>query len=411
MLCRRAWHRLGPLLRTTYTSRKSQGRHASFGVPGGSTNLTYYVLCGGSLTAAMVYAYKTITADSESFEDGHTSMSSKRKTLLAPEAITAAAERVSVEEVVTAAEVNAESVSAPAVSENAVTAGEQTAALMAEVAADIEAVGETPPLTAAVATDVAAVEETPAEDATTESAGMVPDLLTSVKMLVGPPVEIAAASVGEASMMTTVQQITSDGMGLDSTVEIQGPGVPDSSPEVVAEEVSEATAFVVNVEELKSTEVSSGSTEEAPVASEATEEEESAPASAEEDKLLVEVERLVAATEESTSAEEVSAEVLNAADEAVWSDHTLDVETTVEEAADEASAEGPDKVASVKEAGSTLESTEAVDCHCCPPPPGVEVVPPAVHEREVHVHLLSEGAEDSADDSQDETTCTVSERV
>lgn len=30
-------------------------RHMAFGVPGGSTNMTYFVLCGGGLTAAVVY--------------------------------------------------------------------------------------------------------------------------------------------------------------------------------------------------------------------------------------------------------------------------------------------------------------------------------------------------------------------
>lgn len=30
-------------------------RHMAFGVPGGSSNMTYFVLCGGGLTAAVVY--------------------------------------------------------------------------------------------------------------------------------------------------------------------------------------------------------------------------------------------------------------------------------------------------------------------------------------------------------------------
>lgn len=30
-------------------------RHMAFGVPGGSTNMAYFVLCGGGLTAAVVY--------------------------------------------------------------------------------------------------------------------------------------------------------------------------------------------------------------------------------------------------------------------------------------------------------------------------------------------------------------------
>ncbi|TNM85395.1 hypothetical protein fugu_007666 [Takifugu bimaculatus] len=38
------------------------------GLPGGSFNTTYFVLCGGGLTAALVYAYKTINSDTERYE-------------------------------------------------------------------------------------------------------------------------------------------------------------------------------------------------------------------------------------------------------------------------------------------------------------------------------------------------------
>lgn len=36
-------------------------RHMAFGIPGGSTNMTYFVLCGGGLTAAVVYVSITVS--------------------------------------------------------------------------------------------------------------------------------------------------------------------------------------------------------------------------------------------------------------------------------------------------------------------------------------------------------------
>ncbi|MEQ2200974.1 hypothetical protein XENOCAPTIV_005689 [Xenoophorus captivus] len=50
--------------------------------PGGSSNLAYVVLCGGGLTAAVVYAYKTVNGDTERYEDRLANMSSKEKEII-----------------------------------------------------------------------------------------------------------------------------------------------------------------------------------------------------------------------------------------------------------------------------------------------------------------------------------------
>ncbi|KAG5848095.1 hypothetical protein ANANG_G00094760 [Anguilla anguilla] len=64
-LCRTAWQRLGPLARKTVTPLSKNVvpvRSMSFGIPGGSgQNIVYYIIGGGSLTAAAVYAYRTIS--------------------------------------------------------------------------------------------------------------------------------------------------------------------------------------------------------------------------------------------------------------------------------------------------------------------------------------------------------------
>ncbi|MED6236582.1 hypothetical protein ATANTOWER_011299 [Ataeniobius toweri] len=81
MFFRRAWQRVGPLARwliKPISKTTAPVRHMAFG-PGGSSNLAYVVLCGGGLTAAVVYAYKTVNGDTERYEDRLANMSSKEK--------------------------------------------------------------------------------------------------------------------------------------------------------------------------------------------------------------------------------------------------------------------------------------------------------------------------------------------
>nr|XP_046259380.1 brain acid soluble protein 1-like [Scatophagus argus] len=80
------------------------------------------------------------------------------------------------------------------------------------------------------------------------SSESIPDLLTAVKILAGSTVEIAAASVGETSLVKAVQKVEEDGKGLDFTLEVVEPEILEAT----TEEVTEDTAVVMNKEQLKS---------------------------------------------------------------------------------------------------------------------------------------------------------------
>ncbi|XP_052433356.1 protein MGARP-like [Carassius gibelio] len=72
MFCRVAWQRLAPLARKTLTPFSNAVipmRQMSFGLPVSGTNIAYMVLGGSSLTAALVYAYKTINSDSARYNE------------------------------------------------------------------------------------------------------------------------------------------------------------------------------------------------------------------------------------------------------------------------------------------------------------------------------------------------------
>eukprot|EP00066_Takifugu_rubripes_P021449 XP_011610715.1 PREDICTED: uncharacterized protein LOC101068179 isoform X10 [Takifugu rubripes] len=200
MFCRRAWQRVAPLTRRTFepaTRNAVPARKMSFGVPGGSFNTTYFVLCGGGLTAALVYAYKTINSDTERYENRLASMGSTAKAAPAAEVTEVIGESVSAptgEAEVT--EVIGESVSAPAgeaevtevIGESEETRAEPEAAVevVSEEAAN-EACGEAaaaaaaeepaPPVAAEAGPESTAVPgeavamETPAETQTAERAG------------------------------------------------------------------------------------------------------------------------------------------------------------------------------------------------------------------------------------------------
>ncbi|XP_041789499.1 fibrous sheath CABYR-binding protein isoform X4 [Chelmon rostratus] len=462
MFCRRAWQRLGPLARRAFNPASRNAapvRHMAFGVPGGSSNTAYLVLCGGGLTAAAVYAYKTVNGDSERHEDRLASMGSTEKApeamapeatatatatataaapeltvaapeeVEAPEAAAAAAESTTVEEVAPAAEVVAESVPAPAepVAETAAepvaeAASEEAAVasevVVAETAAEpaveeeaappvaVEAVPEAAPVTV----EVAAMEDTPAEAPVAESAESMPDLLTAVKILAGSTVEIAAASVGETSLVKAVRKVEEDGKVLDATLEVAEPEVLEATAEVVGEEA----AVVVNMEELKSTEAGADAEDadvpaaeeetSAPVAAAAEEEEEeaalpeepttSAPTAEEGGEVEAENQALApAAAPEAVSSAEASPEDAAPAEEAtpdeeapIAAETAPAAEASVEEeAAAEAAAEETVEAAAVVDtiqlaaaSGSELEVHEAKHCHSCHSAPSAaeEVAPP-----------------------------------
>ncbi|XP_026216145.1 testis-specific gene A8 protein isoform X2 [Anabas testudineus] len=183
MFCRRAWQRVGPLARRSLKPpcRNAPVRLMSFGVPGGSTNMTYFLLCGGGLTAAVVYAYKTVNSDSERYEDRLANMGTTTK------AAAPAAESTPVEEAAPAVGVFNESVSisaepvAEAAAELVESSAEEAASVASEVVvSDAEAEpGVTeesaPPVVveaAAEAAPVAVTAETPPEAPAAEITGM-----------------------------------------------------------------------------------------------------------------------------------------------------------------------------------------------------------------------------------------------
>lgn len=192
----------------------------------------------------------------------------------------------------------------------------------------------------------------------------MPDVLKAVKILAGSTVEIAAASVGERSLVKAVRKMEEDGKGLDSSLEVVEPEIQTATAEGMAEAAVEVTAAVIE-EELKSAEAGAEDTqapaaeEETPAPVEAAKEEEAAaapslpeelPASAptveEVGEAVAEDQDLVteAAPEEAVSSAEASLEDAALAEEA-----TITAETSVDEAAAEASPE------------ETFEAAAAVD--------------------------------------------------
>ncbi|KAL1023861.1 hypothetical protein UPYG_G00047450 [Umbra pygmaea] len=216
LFCRAAWQRLGPLARKTVFlpifRNAGQRRHMSFGIPGGSaTNMAYVVLCGGGLTAAVVYAYKTVNGDSERYNDRLAEISSRPKEAAlvqeeepADEAIEDPAEPVPIE-----AEVAVQIVAETAAVDEPPTP-EVTAEPLVEAVAPSE-VEEAPAedvvtdvFTEEVAAEVVSEAVAVEEAHSAEAHGSVSDILAaSMNLLVGP--EIAAASVAERRLVSAVQ--------------------------------------------------------------------------------------------------------------------------------------------------------------------------------------------------------------
>ncbi|XP_030004221.1 uncharacterized protein mgarpb isoform X4 [Sphaeramia orbicularis] len=305
MFCRRALQRIGPLarraLKPTSTNRESAPvRHMAFGVPGGSNNMMYFVLCGGGFTAALVYAYKTVSDDSVLHEDRVANMVSSEKAPAeaapaeaAPAEAALAGERVPVEEVVaevvtapaepvaeTAAEPVIEvetKVAATEVPESAPTEAPTEALAVEEPSAPVTA--EAVPEAASPGTmEVAALEETAPEAPAAESTEPMPDLLSAVKVLAGSPVEIAAASVGDHSLVEVIRQTERDKKGLDSTMAgLQKPDALEATEEeIVNKEASEGADVAVDKEVKPVEEVAEAEDAEALATKEVNTEETSA---------------------------------------------------------------------------------------------------------------------------------------
>ncbi|XP_057700757.1 neurofilament medium polypeptide [Corythoichthys intestinalis] len=406
MFCRRFCQRLGPIATRVFTPtyRKAPVRHMAFGVPGGSPNMTYVVLCGGSLTAAVVYGYKTIIGDSERYEERLANMGSTAKVeASSAEPVTAAAEPAPVEEPVLPVELVAETATAePAPVEETVLPVElvaESVALPAEPVdesavepvvenATTEDVGAVSEIIAQDEAEPAAVEEAPtvlAEAAPTSveiitmeatpteapaSSEAATDLLTAVKILAGAT-EIAAASVGESSLVRAVRHIEEDGKALDSVLEVLESEVLERTEERAAKEPSDEMVTVIN-EEAADRAVVSGDEEvttEDKVSVEVILEEASFPASDEEEEVPPDEAAPLGPTEENASgiqAEDQNPapeEVAPSADSSITAEAQVDQELPAAQTAVEEGAEAP-----AEETVATLEE----ECTTQPPEPETE---------------------------------------
>lgn len=202
----------------------------------------------------------------------------------------------------------------------------------------------------------------------------MPDLLTSVKLLATPTVEIAAASVGERSLVNAVRQIE-ERKGTDSMVDVAEPEAP---VEVVADEVA-------GEEAAEETNVSEGDPEDAEVPAAKGEMEVSISAECDDEKTMAPPpEELAAPTEEQVGDTEADAarveaqspeepspteeappaeEVTAAPDEA--EEPTAEDTETVQLV--EASAEADAEAFSATQSEPEAAVHEAESCHCAPP--------------------------------------------
>ncbi|KAM4750885.1 uncharacterized protein mgarpb [Anableps anableps] len=341
MFYRRAWQRVGPLARwllKPISKSTAPVRHMAFGVPGGSSNMAYIVLCGGGLTAAVVYAYKTVNGDTERYEDRLANISSKEKAEVTSEAASSplAESAPAEEEPAPGAETTAESV--PASPEPvAETSAEPTAeasleepAIAEASEADVTEASAEPADTegAPVAEEETAPEVepevatvTPAEDSAAESA--------AVQALANSTLEIINAFVGEESLVKGLHQMEDDGNELNYLKEDLKPDALEVVSEVTTKETF--TEADVDIEEEKSPEIEELihgltieelSAEQSPAEQE--EEEERAVSLPEE---ILEAEdntiMLDSASEEAVSSSEASAEDSSSSDETASAEEVI----------------------------------------------------------------------------------------
>ncbi|KAI4872684.1 hypothetical protein NFI96_028840 [Prochilodus magdalenae] len=186
MLCRAVLRGLQAAgRRTPLPAPVLPARRMSFGIPVSGTNLAFVVLGGGSLTAALVYAYKTVHSDTVRYNNRIADMEAK---LNSQEEEALVDDPAPVAEVTTVHAV-AEAEKAPESQEPAdgeLPGAEVVMAVPAEPAPDTRdavetAVAVTMMETAAEDTEPAAVEETAVPVATTETVPEAMPELPAVK--------------------------------------------------------------------------------------------------------------------------------------------------------------------------------------------------------------------------------------
>ncbi|XP_058497570.1 cytochrome c1-like isoform X2 [Solea solea] len=254
MFCRRLLQRVTPLTRRSLnpTCRDAVSvRHMAFGIPGGSTSMTYFLLCGGGLTAAVVYAYKTVSGDSKSYENTPADMDLATKvSLVVAESVPPPAEETAepVAEAVSEDAADVVVLEAPTVAEEAPAEKEaepEAASVGAEVIAIVEAPAvaeEAPaekgaePEAASVGAEVTAIVEAPAvaEEAPAEK-GAEPEA-ASVAAEVIALVETPAEDAEDAAV--AVEDTAADITGTATLEEIS----PVPSTEVEVAPASEVAA-------------------------------------------------------------------------------------------------------------------------------------------------------------------------
>ncbi|XP_054897263.1 fibrous sheath CABYR-binding protein [Poeciliopsis prolifica] len=268
MFCRRALQRVGPLARWLLrpTSKSAAPvRHMAFGVPGGSTNLAYVVLCGGGLTAAVVYAYKTVNGDTERYEDRLANMSSEEKAEVTSEASSSppAESAPAEDEPAPGAEIKPEPV--PASPEPvAETSAEPTADAGPEERAPAEASeadvtgapaepadAEGAPVAeeeTAPEVETEAAAATPAEDAAAAAAAAAES--AAVQALASSTAEIINAFVGEESLGEALHQMENNGKQLNNLKEDLQPHPLENTVETSVEAAVYIEEQLFEVEEV-----------------------------------------------------------------------------------------------------------------------------------------------------------------
>lgn len=251
--------------------------------------------------------------------------------------------------------------------------------------------------------------------------GSVPDLLSAVKLLAGSTVEIAAASVGERSLVKVVRQIEEDGKSTDSTLEAVEPEILESPTEAVAAEddqgelksaggdAEDAEALVEEEEETPAPVTAAEDEEEKTAAfpfeeltTSALTEKQTGDAEAEEQPHVAEAAPLEAASPTEASSEDAAPteKVTISVEEAEEPVEGAEAVETVQLA--EASSEVDAEVLSAAESDSGSPVHEAESCHCAPPaapnPSADELAPPIAVEGE----LACEETTDLTQESEEE---------
>ncbi|XP_051557937.1 fibrous sheath CABYR-binding protein-like [Myxocyprinus asiaticus] len=271
MYCRTAWQRLAPLASKTLSPLSRNAvptRQMSFGLPASGTNIAYMMLGGGSLTVALIYAYKTINSDSTRYNDRIAPIDARPKRVAvavaeaSPEAASAveteAVERSTIAETtvaepiieVVAAELTPAAAEASA-SEAFVASEEAPAELLVAAAVEAEEsiVEAVAPAIEEPATPL--VEDVATEAPVAETAAFhMSDLQSTVKIIAGSTAEIAAASVGDEHLVAAVR-LTEEKSSVETLNELE---VADVKAEVLAEaSVTEEAKTEGELEEQPST--------------------------------------------------------------------------------------------------------------------------------------------------------------